>query len=470
MEDYSQYLKLINNCDPQDPYLSETSLGKCLSLLPLNHIKPIYLNDSCLALNVEQLIPTDNGLARDYRGLAELMQFNTIEVDSKFKRSRNQTRTLIDAFIYKNLNSMGNCNFSLNDLIKFIERIERFDVIDDLMPTLIKLAHNLEDNQRQPIANNPQALALQRDHRINHHRLEQLTIDDTPQATTNYDAFICYAPEDFKYAEELTALLEGHDARVAKADDLLPGRFEHDALLKVIESRCRKVIVILTPNFLESKECEFQSQFASEYAIKAGLQNLIPLIYEPCDERLVPNVIKHMSKIDLTNPRSKHWQIKKLIRSLELSNAYESGLAARSYDGRQSPGIVIENSPQYSNHLTSISGMSSGSNLNGGPIIDLLHSQTSDAMSFNTQSTCSNNIQEIPMGSAPMSTNHSPIAGSSSSKLSQTFNGWINRFKSFKQNQSNNVLDPSTSSRMNLIPSDQSIDDGNYSGNSLSTS
>lgn len=82
MEDYSQYLELINNCDPEDPLISSTKLGARLAQIPLHSVDPAEFSN-LQALNLRQLVPTENGLARDYRGLAELMGFSPVEVETR---------------------------------------------------------------------------------------------------------------------------------------------------------------------------------------------------------------------------------------------------------------------------------------------------------------------------------------------------------------------------------------------------
>lgn len=349
MEDFTQFLKLINNCDPGDPLLSATKLGECLNYIPLHYLTPAELSSLTQALNMEQLIPTEDGLARDYRGLAELMGFSSAEIETRFKRAYNPTKSLIDAYTSANfdsLNSVRNDNniessmssrrqpVTVNDLLKFIERIERFDVIDDFMPTLIDLATRYKPNgefsftkQQQQhqlalVARNAQQYSSSEssdssEPNILVNNFTRLTVDDTQYDMILYDAFVCFAPEDFHYAQELVALMEKHGKRLAVADDLLPGQFEFDALAQLIDSRCKKVIIILTPNFTRSRECEFQTKYASEIAIKAGYPKIIPVLYEACDDQMLPPMIRVISKIDMTN-RSNTWQLNKLLRSLDF--------------------------------------------------------------------------------------------------------------------------------------------------------
>lgn len=422
MENFHQYLKLVNNCDPSDPLLSETSLGKELKNIPLISVNRSDLNHLTQVLNLEQLIPTEAGLARDYRGLAERMGFSSVEIENCIKRSYNPTRSLIDAFI------KGNKNVTLNDLLKLIEDIERFDVIDDIMPTLIKLATTKVDSIKHddeqldgalvPNTTNTKPLAMTSINNDTTNQLKnfnRLTIDDLQHSDVIiYDAFICFAPEDMEYARELIDFLEANDKTVAIADDLLPGNFEHDALVKLIDNRCRKVIIILTPNFSRSKECEFQQKFASEINIKAESPKIIPVLYEFCEDSMIPSMIKVLSKIDMTNQAFREWQLHKLIRSLSGEFNNETKLLISNNRNSFSKRLNQFNSNKMNSDIRQIKSNSPAPNQislahqtdgdslpaitfskdatlasenNVGPIVDIIQSESSGEFLEYTQST-----------------------------------------------------------------------------------
>lgn len=384
MEDYSQYLKLINNCDPEDPLISSTRLGERLAQIPLLSVDPVELSN-LQALNLRQLVPTENGLARDYRGLAELMGFSPVEVETRFKRSYNPIRSLIDASVNRDLNIKSNLETpSVNTLLKMLEKIERFDVIDDLLPSLVKLAQNCSSIEIM------KADRLRLERRLledpTSGNFDKLTIGDTNQnSAILYDAFICFAPDDFKYAEELICFLEERNKRVAIAEDLLPGRFEHDALMRLIESRCRKVIVLLTPNFLSSRECEFRSKFASELAIRSGSHNIIPVICEHCEDSLLPSMIKVLSKIDMTNINYRRWSLNKLICALEvdsrnqleprLYSAYNGNSDNKSNVGRALKHPEFDSAKNYP--LKPLEDQHSDISREVEPVVELMLSQSS---------------------------------------------------------------------------------------------
>lgn len=413
MEDFSRYLKLVNNCNQCDPLLSSTSLGKKLDEIPVHLVDLRNLIEFTQALNVEQLIPTANGLSRDYRGLAELMGFSSVEIENCFKRSYNPTKSLIDAYIDKNLSSRIESPHTMNDLLKLTEKIERFDVIDDLMPTLIRLAQESAQAKKQqlqyiePKANSNLVTDLTR-----------LTVDDTQSGSSHYDAFMSFAQDDAQFALELVDLLERSNKRVATANDLLPGQLENEALIRLIDMRCRKVIVILSPSFTRSKACEFQSQFASELGIRAGNPKIIPVLYEYCEESSLPSTIKYLAKIDMTDKATRKWQLDKLIRALDVANPNPQPV-----EHRWSQAQVQESSVESINSEPQ-------------PIIELSHSQNSENIS-------------ITLNRA------SPSSGSSGAR------NWL-------KNMTRKMLEPSkTESRTNLL---LSSDSGNLSKDNVDSS
>ena len=402
--DFSDYLKLINNCDRESPLLSETKLGEYLNQIKLNQVDLSELLYSSQALDLEQLIRTDSGIARDYRGLAELMGFGQIETETRFKRSSSPTKSLIYSYIEKNRSLQTNGkHVTVKDLLKLIEKLERFDVIDDMLPVFIRLASHstsrtIDNHLRLEVDKRPTSGQVDLiEHQQQNNLVKdiiRLTVDDT----TLYDAFVCYAHEDTQLAQDLILFLREKNLRIATADDLLPGHFEQDALVQLIDTRCRKVIIILTPNFMRSKECEFQTKFASEVAIKARDPKILPVLYEPCDESALPYMIRVISKIDMTDKRAQPWQLKKLLSSLgffQLPNSLTS--SARPYQESHS---LIDRTTDGEQQLNSLNHFSStvpdvtlsGASRSESPIVELapstvFGSNNNSALSISTESS-----------------------------------------------------------------------------------
>lgn len=80
-------------------------------------------------LNGLQYIATSSGLSRDYRGIAQLMEFSYSAVQSA-TASADPFSRLLEMY-------QSRSDASIQRLMQMIETIERFDVIDDMTPVLI---------------------------------------------------------------------------------------------------------------------------------------------------------------------------------------------------------------------------------------------------------------------------------------------------------------------------------------------
>lgn len=463
--DLSKYLELINNCDENAPLLSATPLGKYLHHIPLDSLRPSDLAQLYQSLNVEQLVGTKDGLARDYRGLAELMGYNSVELEARFKRSYNPTKCLVDAFKIKD-----QCNpVSVTDLLILVEKLERFDTLDDILPSLIKIANESQRACQQVTKHrlNPD-FVVQRQPVINgdYGRQQAHPREGGEMRHHIYDAFLCYAPEDVDYAQDVMMALENNDKRIVTVDNLLAGQFEYNALVQMIAVDCRKVIIILTPHFLESRDCEFQAKFANEIAIKSGwFPKIIPILYEPFDDAKLPPLIRVMSKIDMTRANQRDWQLKKLLGSLDYDGQLMQPATSKQYMG--SRWLSVKQPDAYgsnaaANHERPSSQPSSSasndsqsyhtSNTNDhlcvpGPLVDLAYSQSSSAniscdlsikseLSFDTQSSIGDSSRMLVTGRDGL---------------------WANLCRSFKRkvrgsSSSRNILLPAASSNSTPDP------------------
>lgn len=417
MEDLREYLKFINNSEPEDPLLSATSLGEYMDLVPLKSINPDQLNNLTQALNVRELIPTEAGLARDFRGLAEVMGFSSREVDNI--PPKNPTLWLIEKWVDNR--QISNVNkekrfVSLNDLLKKIEIIERFDVIDDFLPILIELGQKkqieIENNSNQKeFANkkNQESQLYQQD--LDKNFAENLNLRNSTEDDFIYDAFICYAPEDYELARELVSELEFYGKKIADVNDLPPGSFQYDALLNLIAD-CRKFIVICTKNLCKSEICVLQTKYASE---KVNRGDILPILYEAVDD--LPRILQMLTKINMRDYSQRDWQIKKLVTSLSHTVALGHQLKldqlrltkpALAHNTVKIPSITINGSAS----AACSSNTELGSNaITRKPIIDLMHSQeSSDLNSSRIQNSIISQHQE-----SLLNTSESPMRMRSSS-------------------------------------------------------
>ena len=78
------------------------------------------------ALDVEQLISSEDGLRRDYRGIADMFEFAPSTLRA-IERSTSPMSDILDLIGDKKLAKLIDC----------LERIGRFDVLDDLQESMI---------------------------------------------------------------------------------------------------------------------------------------------------------------------------------------------------------------------------------------------------------------------------------------------------------------------------------------------
>lgn len=84
-----------------------------------------------------------------------------------------------------------------------------------------------------------------------------------------YDASILYADDDAKFAADVVTILEQQYKMdiFLKERDLIGGTIEHEATMQVIAKRSNRLIIILSPAFLESSENKYFTSFAQSIGI-----------------------------------------------------------------------------------------------------------------------------------------------------------------------------------------------------------
>lgn len=217
-------------------------------------------------LNATKVIPSPSGLPRDWRGLADIAGCNhslhagcgdpTASVLAFWQRSQPTIAQLIDA----------------------LKEIDRWDVIDDSLQLLESDAKDYAERlqvSRQPCIeddNNDDSI---------------LTVDDVqciescgkPQY---YDAFLLYDDSDEEFAMTILEKLEDdYKMKLCTKDrDLIGGlSFEHEAIMQLIRYRCGRLIVVVSPSFLNSPANQFLLTFAQALGIEQRQRKIIPCVY-----------------------------------------------------------------------------------------------------------------------------------------------------------------------------------------------
>uniref|UniRef100_UPI00358F29C2 myeloid differentiation primary response protein MyD88-like isoform X2 n=1 Tax=Myxine glutinosa TaxID=7769 RepID=UPI00358F29C2 len=106
---------------------------------------------------------------------------------------------------------------------------------------------------------------------------EALTLNDNPSGPNAeyFDAFICYCNNDLHFVKEMIEQLEASSfcLRLCVFDrDVLPGLCVWTISSELIEKRCRKMVVVISDDLLDSEQCDFQIKFALSIAPASSLK------------------------------------------------------------------------------------------------------------------------------------------------------------------------------------------------------
>ncbi|XP_054164796.1 myeloid differentiation primary response protein MyD88-like [Oppia nitens] len=307
-----------------------------LSEIPLRALSVSTRHQLSEYLNYEQYITTSEGLCRDYRGLAQLMDFSYAVIES-LMRTNDPLNGLLDRYQNRSDSSFGK-------LLQMLEQIERFDIIDDMTPVLMNDAKHYNKYKQSilPSVKSESSSAS-----------SGLQSDD--HKVIIYDAYVCYADQDFEFVKQLSQYLESDQIgfRLFIRDrDLCLGSWAYESFAETIDKRCNKVLIILSPDFFECRECEFQTMFATGLAIEQRNRKLIPIIYKKCD---LPPIIRMLTKIDMTRSVDTHdWAWNRLVKSISNNVSNSSIVFRQNHSNDNKPNLLQLPSISSSNSINSL--------------------------------------------------------------------------------------------------------------------
>lgn len=225
-------------------------------------------------LNPRKLLRTEQGIPRDWQGLAELCGISG-ELIPSILNDKDPT-----AKVLKLWHDQSKTDATVGKLISYFDQMDRTDVVDDVSPLI---AEDLKYyKEHPPNSKSVAAFDLEADKHI-------LTRDDVMRINEGlepqrYDAFVLFADDDIDFATELIENMEkNYNLKFCvKERDLVVGGSEHDAVIKLIAERCGRLIVIISPAFLESNANKFFYSLAQSIAIEQRQRKIIPCIYKEC--------------------------------------------------------------------------------------------------------------------------------------------------------------------------------------------
>lgn len=293
-------------------------------------------------LNPEMQLMSSANYARDFRGLAEQMDFDYMDIKN-FQCKSDPTAAVLDSWVRRP-------NVTIKDLLDMLKNMDRYDAIEDALQQFKNDANSYQRRKRSMNENPIQPIQVPE---VTSCRTfesmfnitdapKELTIDDLQSGgVTQYDAYVCYADEDLFFVHKLAEYLESPGVNLKlciKGRDILLGNIEFDAYIRLIENRCKVLLLILTPEFLSSKECEFQMNYAAGLAVEQRQRKLIPIVLRPCE---IPLILKFLTKLDFTRAAIHEWLWNKLVASIRgvqatFYVASPSGSSALSITGSSS--------------------------------------------------------------------------------------------------------------------------------------
>lgn len=239
-------------------------------------------------LNPMKVLPSDNGLPRDWRGLAHLLELSS-EVVSLLVSHLDPTMHML-TMLEKDKKDITIKNFQA-----MMEQMDRWDIIDDTDALFQSDAERyLEHQQRAQVSADPLDECVDQ---------EILTLGDIHRLkqgleTQYYDAFLLYAEEDIDFANEMVEKLEKQfELKLCLRDrDLVAGiEFEHEAVMKLISERCNRLLIIVSPSFLKSSANKFFLNYTQALSIEKRQRKIIPCIYKSCE---LPVQLKYIFNLD----------------------------------------------------------------------------------------------------------------------------------------------------------------------------
>ncbi|XP_062550965.1 myeloid differentiation primary response protein MyD88 [Armigeres subalbatus] len=256
------------NCAPV-----EVSVNECvdLSKVPLSALNHRTYQLLSALLNRKKIFKSEDGYCRDWRGLFQALKLEN-HLLAELESHKNPTKRLLD--IWEESSKGAN----LKQLQEFLGIIDRWDVLDDSSKLIYNDAETFlskKSNQTSTIQTEELGYSEGTDEDI-------ITRDDTRQKKQFYDAFILFADADIEFATKIMERMEERKLKLCVKDrDLLAGiTFEHEAIIKLITERCRRLVVVISREFLKSSLNNFFVMYAQALQIDQKKRKIIPCVYE----------------------------------------------------------------------------------------------------------------------------------------------------------------------------------------------
>ncbi|XP_019623569.1 PREDICTED: myeloid differentiation primary response protein MyD88-like [Branchiostoma belcheri] len=249
----------------------------------------------------------------NWEDLADEMGFEYIEIEN-FKLNNSPMYEVLHIWSLKE-------NATIGQLIQMLKHIERFDVLDEIQSSLAKDISKYRERSSSPMpVQVPEVSTGNYPNVPTTSELHGITLQDDPYGVDKelFDAYVCYCKEDRDFVIQMVEKLEssefGRRLKLCIDDrDLLPGTAYLTVTAELIENRCKRMVVVLSPEFLDSPECDFQTKYAMSLSPGAKKQRLIPVMYKQIE---VPQLLRFVTVIDYVKDELKTWFWHRLAKAL----------------------------------------------------------------------------------------------------------------------------------------------------------
>ncbi|XP_021243732.1 myeloid differentiation primary response protein MyD88 [Numida meleagris] len=253
--------------------------------------------------------------AADWTALAEELGCDYLEI-RRLEALPDPTAALLDEW-------QSRCpgGATVGQLLELLRQLGRHDV-------LLELAGSVEEDckkylrRKQQETERPLQVPAVDSSVPKTSELMGITTRDDPygHGTEMFDAFICYCQKDIHFVQEMIRELEQTEFKLKLCvfdRDVLPGTCVWSISGELIERRCRRMVVVVSDDYLESDECDFQTKFALSLSPGARLKRLIPVKCKTMKNEF-PSILRFITICDYTNPCTKKWFWTRLAKSLLL--------------------------------------------------------------------------------------------------------------------------------------------------------
>ncbi|XP_077479981.1 myeloid differentiation primary response protein MyD88 [Stigmatopora argus] len=284
-----------------------SALKEDLTTVPLVALNMTVRRKLGLYLNPRTVV------AADWTMVAENMGFSYLEIMNYQTTPNPFLRALDDWQATSTEATVGN-------LLLILEKLERNDVVEDLRPLMeddVKKYHeSLQKMTVRPLQVPEVDSCAPRTP-----EMSGLTLGDDPNGSPElFDAFICYCKSDIPFVHDMIRELEKTDYKLKLCvfdRNVLPGSCVWTITSELIEKRCRRVVVVISDEYLESDACDFQTKFSLSLSPGARHRRLIPVVYKSMTKPF-PRILSFLTVCDYTNPYTKNWFWERLAKALSL--------------------------------------------------------------------------------------------------------------------------------------------------------